>query len=58
MTSEGGITPLPVDVKVDMKNSNRICRVCANWLPEKEGIEDIIKDRSKINTKCINEWSK
>lgn len=51
----------PLDVKVDMKNSNRICRVCANCLLEKEGIEDIediIKDRSKINTKCINELKK
>ena len=53
--------PLPLGVIVDMKNCNPICKLCANWLPEKEDIEDIediIKDRSKINTKCINELKK
>ena len=62
--------PLPVDVKVDEKIVNPICRACANWLPDTCGatsqqapcttlgdIEDILKgELIKKDTICINEW--
>lgn len=61
--------PLPVDVKVDNKIVNPICRVCANWIPDTcnatsqvpgtklADIEDILKSGLiKRDTRCINEW--
>jgi len=41
---------------------NPMCRVCANWLTNEEEIEDIediikeVKDVSRRDKKCINEW--
>jgi hypothetical protein len=48
--------PLPLGVIVDMSKENPICRLCGNWLIEKGDIVDIIKNSTKINTKCINAW--
>ncbi len=53
--------PLPLGVMVDISNNNPICRLCANWLSEKGDIgdiEDISKNSTKRNKKCINEWNK